>query len=290
MAEYFDLQTNIPMTGVPKYASESKSKNRPDLPPRLRLTGTWDGLGQGAIFLRDHDKALGVLRHLGVITGDPKEGKYGLEYQVVSKAIRIVQTEVKTGTGRASLPQEITLADGTSPAPTGQHRRQEAPPAAGTGRPAPAANGRAPQQGEDDATRFGRLKAMMAKCVAFACETWERRSPEVPWEVMAATAHSLFIEAHRQGIKCQPLTEAAPQPIQQPPQRQQVAMVTAAQLAEIDRLRAAWGANEDDLDGQLRVWFNAELRPSQLTTKQAEWAIQQMKRQLVDGGKLPHAG
>lgn len=248
---WLKLQTNIPIVGMPKYADVTDGQ----FGPQLKLTGTWDSLGDGSVGL-PLDLAVGTLRTLGVIQGDeirkPRDdGTEWVRYKVVGKKVRLLRTE----DGKKKLTS-ITLADGSAPS-------------------APAANGQPaarPQAsaGEPPAVQFRRRVLTLGRCLdeveAMLSKKFKNCSQDALMENSRAMAISLYIDLSSKNA----LAPLPPGP------------VTQEQLKRLADLALKAGWTDDHLMNEVRgITKTDDGDPKKLTDQQAKALITTLETMLA---------
>ena len=180
------LETNIPLIGQLSYCDYQQGKlwrdpetnTEKQLPDSIRLKGDFEGFEGDSIVYVHLDLAndlvqLGIVQLVNGNGGRPS-------YNVVSRD-RVVITKKEDGKKRfTTVERQNGNAAPTSASP------HDTPPA--------------PTDGPlemHDRRRWVAMHERMKKCVAIAQDVWP---PKTPNDVVAASAHTLFIQASRDGL------------------------------------------------------------------------------------------
>lgn len=170
------LQTNIPITGTLDYCDYIKSTN-PQYNDQIALKGTWDGSGQGRIYL---PLALeGELSKKGIIGPKAENGNY----PVLMRGAKVRILRVEDGKSKRT---SIDLLDSAGPATVANT------PAA-TPYKAASYGGAATKE---------QLEATLQECLEVSHEMWMAAgfTPADCTDAIAASAHTLFIARSQRGL------------------------------------------------------------------------------------------
>lgn len=194
---FIKLSTNIPVFGTIKYADFVKS-NKEGYSDQIKVKGqfhTGDPAAayEASVYL--HMAMEGELTKMGVIGERQSNGSYKMLCQ---PSVRITKKE--EGTRRFT---EIIRLDGAYPSPatsqSPQHQTAASPstpPSTVHQQSAPPTQAAQPPQSAK--ARFDLLSSTMGACVHEAKVVWENQGAASP-DFLATTAHTLFIQACRDG-------------------------------------------------------------------------------------------
>ena len=264
-----EVKTNIPLTCVAKYADWVESKQ--GYADQIKVTGTFDGSIEGVCYL-----PIACLNKLEELDIAHRTGQGGNDYckeklrVVAGRTFQILRTE--QGKDKHT---EITLIGGASP----QQQTRSTPQ--GNGQQA-AQHGRQGTQtqhtgGESPGVTFARLKATMTACIKGSVAAWKdavQPGEVVPYETIAATAHSLFIESNKRGI-------LSPLPAGQTPPPPAHPMATVSQIEAIKDLCEYIGGESDKMIDKVVGRVKAFVDVSKLTETEASGVVLALKAERL---------
>lgn len=299
MAQTLKLQPNVPVTGVATAAYHAPSQR--GFSDQVKITGTFDGIGQGAFYL-----PLGVkdtFVGLGLCDASPS-GPKGDSYNLRGRPrIRLLSADIGGGRHHVTVeviggaaPQQSYQQPPQQYAPPQQQgyqqpmqqpqqqpyqpppfvppsQQQFTPPPVNQHYVAPAA----PPQ-ETPQTTVARLVTTLAKCVEAAKAVYENAGyKDVPADVIQSGAATLFIERCKRN-----LLSPAPKPDVPPPPP--VPLISQEQMRQLDELGPRLGMSNVALKAEVcRISGAADAM--QLTQQQAASVVAEFERRVGEAAR-----